>query len=146
MTEAKITQPDTLSLGDINRIAITEEVRAAFNQYEQALMNNDLDALDGLFWDDPRVIRFGAGENLYGIEAIRSFRRGRPTQGLARQLRHTHITTFGIDFATATTEFIRPGQPMGRQTQVWVRFPEGWRIVSAHVSTLPASIASTPTK
>lgn len=145
MSEVRIIQPDsihpnTIQSGDINQPTFIEEVRAAFNQYEQALMNNDLEALDRFFWADPRVIRFGVGENLYGIEAIRAFRQSRPTQGLARTLRETHINVFGPNFAIATTEFLRPDQPIGRQTQVWVRFAEGWRIVSAHVSTLPSAM------
>ena len=125
----------------INIDTVVEEVRAVFDRYEQALVHNDLEALDHFFWADERVIRFGASENLYGIEAIRAFRRSRSAEGLARQLRHTHINTYGNDFATVTTEFVRPGQPIGRQTQVWVRFAEGWRIVSAHVSTLPFAMA-----
>lgn len=146
MSEVRTTQPETIhptniQCGDINQSTIIEEVRAAFNQYEQALMKNDLEALDRFFWADSRVIRFGANENLYGIEAIRAFRQARPTQGLARTLRETHITAFGQNFAIATTEFLRPGQPIGRQTQVWVCFAEGWRIVSAHVSALPSAIA-----
>ncbi len=116
--------------------AVTKaEVQARFDAYETALMTNDLDALDDFFWPSPLALRFGAGESLFGFDAIAAFRaaRGGSPQ---RSLRNSQITTFGPDHAVATTEFLRAGEPrIGRQTQVWVKFPEtGWRIVSAHVS------------
>ena len=110
---------------------------AAFLAYERALMDNDLAALDALFWDSRFTIRFGPGQNLYGFEAITAFRLGRVGGSPARTLAHTVITTFGSDFATANTEFQRENASRpGRQSQSWVRFPEGWRVVSAHVSLI----------
>lgn len=121
----------------INDPAVLAEVTAAFAAYETALVTNDLAALDAFFWDDPRAIRYGTGENLYGAEAIRAFRAARAPAGLARRLERTVITSFGRDLATASTLFRRgPGQ-VGRQMQTWVRLPEGWRIVAAHVSVIP---------
>jgi hypothetical protein len=100
-------------------------------------VGNDVAVLDELFWDSPHTLRFGATENLYGFQAIREFRAGRPSAGLARTLGKTVITTYGRDFATANTEFFRHGSDRtGRQSQTWLRTPEGWRVVSAHVSFL----------
>jgi len=122
---------------EINRPDVLAEVTAAFARYEQALVGNDLDTLDRLFWDSPLVLRYGIGENLYGIEAIRAFRAARPSTDLARDLANTVITAFGANLATANTEFHRHGSGVaGRQSQTWVRLGEGWRIVAAHVSLL----------
>lgn len=119
----------------INDPVIVAEVEAAFAAYEKALMENDLDALDALFWHSPLTVRIGPGQNLYGIEAIKAFRAGRVGGSPRRSLLKVVITTFGQDFATANAEFQRVGAPApGRQTQSWVRFPEGWRVVSAHIS------------
>ena len=115
---------------------ILAEVTAAFQRYEQALVTNDVAVLDELFWNDPRTIRYGAGENLHGHEEIMAFRASRPATGLERELLRTVITTHGRDFATANTTFARNGR-IGRQSQTWVRRPEGWRVVSAHVSLMP---------
>ena len=113
------------------------EVSAVFARYEDALVHNKVDVLDELFWPSAHTVRYGIGENLVGIEAIRAFRAARPSSGLARTLRNTVITTYGRDFATAMTEFRREGGTRtGRQSQTWVRFPEGWRVVAAHVSLL----------
>jgi hypothetical protein len=114
------------------------EVKAAFAGYERALVGNDVATLDALFWKDNRTLRYGAGENLYGFDAIAAFRAARPAAGLERDLEQTVITTFGRDFATASTLFRRHSAPgrIGRQTQTWVRTPEGWRIVAAHVSLI----------
>ncbi|MDN4629421.1 oxalurate catabolism protein HpxZ [Erwinia sp. DT-104] len=121
----------------INRPSVLAEVTEAFYRYEQALTGNDIDVLDELFWHDERTVRLGAGENLYGIEAIRAFRAARPAQGLARQLRNTVITTFGDDYAVCSTEFTREGtDKIGRQQQTWVKLPQGWRIVAAQVSLI----------
>lgn len=98
-----------INLDNVDRPAILAEVTAAFYQYEEALVSNNIEALDALFWHDPRTVRLGAGENLYGIEAIRVFRAARPAAGLARDLRHTTITTFGADMAVCSTEFTREG-------------------------------------
>lgn len=123
----------------INRPDVLAEVTAAFERYEAALVSNDVAVLDELFWNSPHTLRFGATENLYGYEAIRAFRAARPSVGLARTLSHTVITTYGQDFATANTEFLRTGsERTGRQSQTWLRTPEGWRVVSAHVSLLSA--------
>jgi Protein of unknown function (DUF3225) len=114
------------------------EVEAAFAAYEQALVTNDVATLEALFRDDPRTIRYGIGENLYGMDAIRAFRRARSPINLMRRIEKTVITTYGRDFATANTLFFRDSAPgrIGRQSQSWVRFPEGWRVVSAHVSLI----------
>ncbi|WP_149535390.1 oxalurate catabolism protein HpxZ [Siccirubricoccus phaeus] len=113
------------------------EMRAAFAEYERALIANDVETLQRLFRKDPRTLRYGPAENLYGWDAIAAFRAGRSPVGLARTLENTIITTYGRDFATANTEFLRSGR-RGRQSQSWVRFPEeGWRIVAAHVSLMP---------
>ena len=110
---------------------------AAFAAYEHALMTNDLDALDALFWTSGLTIRFGPGQNLYGIEAIQAFRSARVGGSPRRRLGNTVITSFGSDFATANTEFQREGAAApGRQSQTWVRFVEGWRVVAAHISPL----------
>ena len=124
---------------DINTPEIHAEVSAAFARYEAALVGNDVAVLDELFWHSEFTVRYGAAEQLRGIEAIRAFRLARPAVGLARSLAHTVITTFGRDFATAMTEFQRSGQAsIGRQSQTWVRMPEGWRVVAAHVSLVQA--------
>ncbi|MCJ2143647.1 oxalurate catabolism protein HpxZ [Methylobacterium sp. E-066] len=117
---------------------VRAEVEAAFRAYEIALTTNDVATLEALFRDDPRTIRYGAGENLYGMDAIRAFRRARSPVGLERVLAQTVITTYGRDFATAMTLFTRDNAPgkTGRQSQTWVRFPEGWRVVAAHVSVI----------
>lgn len=126
----------------INLPAVVAEVTAAFARYEQALVSNDVAVLDELFWNSSHTLRYGVTENLHGYEAIQAFRAGRPAQGLARTLMNTVITTYGTEFATANTEFQREGSAKsGRQSQTWMRTPEGWRVVSAHVSllTVPAS-------
>jgi len=117
---------------------VLAEVRAAFAAYEAALVGNDVATLEALFRDDPRTIRYGAGENLYGMDEIRAFRRARSPAGLARSLERTAITTFGRDFAIANTLFRRETAPgkIGRQSQTWVRFQDGWKIVAAHVSVI----------
>ncbi len=119
----------------INIPEVHAEVSSAFQRYEAALVGNDVETLDALFWSSPHVIRYGAGENLYGQEEILAFRRSRPSKGLDRNLTRTVITTFGTDYGTANTEFLRDGVTrVGRQSHTWVRLPEGWRIVAAHVS------------
>ncbi len=122
---------------DINLPDVKAEVEAAFARYEKALTTNDVGTLDELFWNDARVIRYGIGEVLYGIDEIRAFRNARSPVGLMRTLDRTVITTFGRDFATASTLFRREGgNKLGRQQQTWVRLPEGWRIVAAQVSLI----------
>ena len=131
---------------EINLPDVLAEVMAVFERYEKALVNNDVAVLDELFWSSPHTLRYGVGENLYGGDAIRAFRAARPAQGLARDLQHTVITTYGRDFATANTEFRRAGSTrLGRQSQTWMRTPTGWRVVAAHVSLLDATVP-TPAK
>ncbi len=126
-----------MNADEINLPEVLAEVRAVFERYEDALVNNRVEVLDELFWTSPLTVRYGAAENLYGIEEIRAFRQARPAAGLARALRRTVITTYGRDHATAMTEFVRAGSTkVGRQSQTWVRLPEGWRVVAAHVSVV----------
>ena len=119
------------------------EVEAQFADYERALIANDVEALDRFFLPSEAAIRYGAGENLYGYQAIRAFRAARSPAGLSRRLEKTRIVTYGRDCAIAATLFRRDNAPgkIGRQMQTWVRFPEGWRIVAAHISIIddPAS-------
>lgn len=121
----------------INLSDVHAEVSAVFARYEDALVNNHTGVLDELFWTSDLTMRYGVGENLIGIDAIRAFRAARPAAGLARTLSNTVITTYGRDFATAMTEFRREGgTKTGRQSQTWVRFAEGWRVAAAHISLL----------
>ena len=121
----------------INIPEVLAEITTQFARYEAALTANDVEVLDELFWNSPHTLRYGATENLYGHDAIRAFRAGRPVQGLERVILKTVITTYGHDFATANVEFQRAGNTRsGRQSQTWLRTPEGWRVVAAHVSLL----------
>jgi hypothetical protein len=117
---------------------VLAEVTAQFARYEKALISNDVAVLGELFRDDPRTLRYGIGENLYGYEAINAFRAARSPVGLMRKTDKTVITTYGRDTALASTLFYRDSTPgrVGRQMQTWIRFPEGWRIVAAHVSII----------
>lgn len=125
----------TVQSADINLPDVLAEVEAVFAAYEKALVGNDVAVLDALFWNSPHTLRYGAGENLYGYEAIQAFRQGRPAAGLARDITARSVTTFGRDHAVANIEFVRAGNPrIGRQTQTWVRLAEGWKVVAAHVS------------
>jgi hypothetical protein len=127
---------------EINRADVLAEVTAAFARYEQALVSNDVAVLDELFWNSPHTLRYGVSENLYGYDEIKAFRAGRPAQGLARTVLRTAITTYGADYATANIEFQREGSTKtGRQSQTWLRTPQGWRVVAAHVSLLLAPAA-----
>jgi hypothetical protein len=125
---------------EVNLPDVKAEVEAAFGRYEKALMANDVDALQSLFWNSSHTIRYGIAENLYGYDEIGAFRAGRSPVGLARTLSRTVITTYGRDFATASTLFHRATAPgkVGRQMQSWARTPEGWRVVAAHVSVIDA--------
>jgi Protein of unknown function (DUF3225) len=117
---------------------VLAEVTAQFARYEKALVTNDVTVLDELFRNDPRTLRYGVGENLYGYDAIMAFRAARSPAGLMRRTEKTVITAYGRDTAVASTLFYRDTAPgkVGRQMQTWVRFPEGWRIVAAHVSVI----------
>ena len=127
---------------EINIPEVVAEVTAAFRRYERALVENDVAALDMLFWNSPHTLRFGIGENLYGYEAIAAFRSGRPPINLARRLMNTVIISYGRDMATANTEFQREGSKVtGRQSHVWLRTEGGWRIAAAHVSLMPPPAA-----
>ena len=124
---------------DIDLPDVLAEVSAQFARYEKALVSNDVAVLDELFRNDPRTLRYGINENLYGYDAIMAFRAGRSPVGLMRTTDKTVITTYGRDTAVASTLFYRDvwsGKKVGRQMQTWVRFPEGWRIVAAHVSII----------
>jgi hypothetical protein len=122
---------------EINLPDVLAEVNAVFDAYEKALVTNDIAVLDALFWDSPHTLRYGAGENLYGFAAIQAFRQGRPANNLEREITARQITSFGRDVAVANIEFRRVGSDrIGRQSQTWVRLPEGWKVVSAHVSLM----------
>ncbi len=125
----------------INHPETVAELSELYPLYETALVNNDVDTLTKMFWAAPEVMRFGVTENLYGIEELEAFRRGRSPVGLARTIKRLDIVAFGKDVGSITLEFERSGVNgktiHGRQSQLWVRMPEGWRIVSAHVSLLP---------
>ena len=121
---------------DIDLPDIVAEVTAAFARYERALMANDVAELNEIFRADPRTIRYGVGENLYGHAAIAGFRAARSPIGLARTISRTVITTYGRDVGVASTLFHRVPGKIGRQMQTWVRFPDGWHVVAAHVSMI----------
>jgi len=129
----------------INDPEVVAELETLYPLYETALVTNDADTLTRMFWASPHAMRFGAAENLYGIDEIAAFRKGRSPANLARTIRRLDIVTFGRDYGSITLQFERTvdGRTIaGRQSQVWVRFSEGWRIVAAHVSMLPAESTS----
>ena len=119
----------------INAPDVLAELNAAFDAYEDALVHNKVSVLDELFWSNPLTLRFGAKENLFGADQIKAFRASRPSVGLSREIMDRHIVTFGSAMGVANITFKRSTEPrMGRQSQTWVKFAEGWRVVSAHVS------------
>lgn len=121
----------------VNDTSVIAELRELAERYETALMANDLPALDGMFWQSPHVVRIGIGENLYGIDSIAAFRAARPGGSPPRRVIRTTISSFGQDMGVINVEFQRIGAVAnGRQSQSWVRFAEGWRIVAAHVSLM----------
>lgn len=132
-----------MSREQVNRPEVLAEVEAVFRRYEEALLRNDRAALVGFFWHSTAVVRYGIAEHSLGIEGLRRYREQAPPVDPRRQLRNTVITSFGTDTASVCTEFVSPGTAaIGRQTQCWVRFAEGWRIVAAHVSTVdPAGLS-----
>jgi hypothetical protein len=124
----------------INDPEVVAELAALYPRYEHALVTNNVEILVEMFWAGPEVMRFGVTENLYGPEELESFRKGRPAANLARTVKRLGIVTFGRDFGSITLEFERntaTGMVHGRQSQVWARLPQGWRVVQAHVSLLP---------
>jgi hypothetical protein len=124
----------------INDSEVVAELAALYPRYEAALVSNDAETLTAMFWNSEHALRFGATENLHGFEEISAFRKARPGVNLARTIKRLDIVTFGRDFGSVTLEFTREvdgRSVLGRQSQVWVRLTEGWRIVSAHVSILP---------
>lgn len=124
----------------INDPEVVAELAALYPRYEAALVSNDAETLNAMFWNSKHTLRFGVTENLHGFEEISAFRKGRPGVNLARTVNRLDIVTFGRDFGSITLEFTRDVEGrtiQGRQSQVWVRLNEGWRIVSAHVSILP---------
>lgn len=125
---------------EINIPEIVAEVTEAFMRYESALGSNDVDTIDELFWNNPLTLRYGPNGTLVGHKALSAFRRNRNITGVERTLKNTIITTYGRGFAVANTESDRPNDSAtGRQSQTWARLPDGWRIVSAHVSDLPGA-------
>ena len=132
---------------DVDLPEVVAEVTAAFDRYEKALTTNDVAVLDEIFRVDRRTIRYGGAEILYGHKEIAAFRAARNPAGLMRSISKTVITTYGRDFAVASTLFHRDSQPgkVGRQMQTWVRFPDdGWKVVAAHVSVIDESLVWKP--
>ncbi|NJL99163.1 MAG: DUF3225 domain-containing protein [Synechococcaceae cyanobacterium RM1_1_27] len=130
----------TISSETINDPAIVAELTEVSDLYEQALVTNDIDTMTQLFWDGEPVSRFGVTENLYGPAEIEAFRKGRPLVNSEREILRREVVTFGNNTGSVTVEFQRPVQGIlrhGRQTQMWRKFPQGWKVVSAHVSFLP---------
>uniref|UniRef100_E6QJ12 DUF4440 domain-containing protein n=1 Tax=mine drainage metagenome TaxID=410659 RepID=E6QJ12_9ZZZZ len=125
---------------EVNLPEVVQEIEELYPRYEQALVGNDVETLVAMFWDAPEVMRFGATENLYGREELEAFRKSRPASNLARKILRLDVVTFGRDVASVTLEFEREtasGLAHGRQSQLWARFEQGWKITSAHVSLLP---------
>ena len=121
---------------------VVAEVRAEFERYEAALLGNDIEALNDCFFAAPSTVRFGIAEHAFGIESVRLQRAGLPRTHPERQLMNTVINTVGVDVAVVSTEFAAPNTTrVGRQTQAWVRFASGWRIVAAHVSQIDPPFA-----
>ena len=127
-------------MNEINIPEVVAEVQAAFDRYDQGLVDNDVAVLDDSFWDSDHTLRYGVGENLYGHAAIAAFRASRTTtqhKARSRRLENTRIVTFGRDYAVANTEYVllSTGE-RGRQSQTWLRTPAGWKVVAAHVSMM----------
>jgi hypothetical protein len=123
---------------DVDLPQVVAEVKNAFDRYEKALVTNDVSVLDSIFYKGPNTVRYGTTENLYGFDEITAFRAARSPAGLMRTTSKTVITTFGHDFAVASTLFHRDTTPgkVGRQMQTWARMPDGWQVVAAHVSII----------
>ena len=124
---------------ETNLPAPLAELNQVFDQYEDALIHNKVEILDALFRNSPHTLRYGARENLFGYEAIKAFRAARPGVGLVREIVDRHIVTYGDTLGVANVTFMRLGETrIGRQSQTWIKFAEGWRVVSAHVSWMDA--------
>ncbi len=124
---------------EVNLPKVVAEVRTLFETYEEALVANDAEYLDAAFWSSELTVRFGVNECLYGAEAIAAWRRTAPPLPPGRKTGPTIIVTFGTDIACVSTEFHSASRSfVGRQSQTWIRRPEGWRIVAAHVSLIPS--------
>ena len=124
---------------------VVAEVRALFERYEEALIDKDVAVLDQTFWNSPHTIRYAMGEHGYGFDQIHAHRVRRPPGPGTKELRRRlEILTLGRDIATVNLEFkVRGKSEIGRQSQTWVRFPDvGWKVVSAHVSTIPDTALS----
>ncbi|GAA4697579.1 oxalurate catabolism protein HpxZ [Phytohabitans rumicis] len=122
----------------IDRPEVVAEVAAAFAGYEKALVDGDADLVAGYFWESAATVRYGIADHQVGYAEQLAWRRAQSPLPPGRKLRDTRISTFGTDCAVTTTFFTYPGRRVvGRQSQTWIRFPEGWRIVSAHVSEIP---------
>ena len=119
----------------VNRPHVLAELNHMFERYEVALIHNNVDVLDELLWNSPHTLRYGAKEILTGYAEIQAFRKARPSAGINRTIVERHVMSFGDDCGVTNLSFRREGEPrMGRQSQTWARFAEGWRVVSAHVS------------
>jgi hypothetical protein len=122
----------------LDRPEVVADVAAAFGRYERALVDGDTAVLTELFWDDGRCVRFGVADRQQGSGEIAAWRREHPTVPPGRTLRDTAVVPLGDDAAVVTTLFHHPGGAIeGRQSQTWCRFPQGRRIVAAHVSDVP---------
>lgn len=131
--------PHNLGMLQTNLPKPLAELNQMFDQYEDALIHNKIDVLDALFWNSSLTLRYGAKENLFGYDEIKAFRASRPAVGLVRAIVDRHIVTFGDTMGVANVTFKRHGEPrIGRQSQTWIKFAEGWRVVSAHVSWMDA--------
>lgn len=129
---------------EINNPAVLEELQDRHTVYERALIDNDVETLEALFWNSAHAVRYGVGENLYGTGEINAFRQGRPKINLNRVVSRLEIIALSNTVGIINLEFVRSIdgiERQGRQTQFWFRFEEGWRIVSAHVSLLPAPMS-----
>ncbi|EHR72187.1 Protein of unknown function (DUF3225) [Burkholderiales bacterium JOSHI_001] len=123
--------------GDIDAPEVLAELAAIFRDYERALMDNDVAALNRYFWADARVTRYGIADRQWGIDELVAYRAATPAPNFTRSLHHLRLHAFGPDLAVAQVEFLRSDTPLrGFQTQTWARLPEGWRIVAAHVSMI----------
>ncbi len=124
-------------IDDANIPEVMAEVTESFTSYNQAIETGDSAALNGYFWNSPHTVRFGPREHLFGYDEIASFRTGVWKPGAPRTVERFAVTTFGRDFGTTNAVFRDAAGRANRQSQVWIRTSEGWRIAAAHVSPLP---------